>query len=301
MKHQDLPTLDAGTFQDQLGQLAEVLAQKVLREAPKMLDAPDYVPVDMHVLIRQAIYTYALLFYLNADERRTKDCHWKLAYSVVALPLVRSMIDCLYNITTILQDPKFYGPWFRKSGFRKALRALEEDENNYSGKREWDEWLQKSRNLIFSQVRANQIDIEDIRSQRPWPTLGQYLNENKNAHQQFLSGFTYGPWREYSAMSHGAFEGLMSTGMYYVTDSFPHDDRPKVEASAPALLALHLGRAATILLCIITEVQGKFRFEGANINQRILEMWMALNPLFEAKELYDEHYSEFLSKKKISS
>lgn len=67
--------LDASTFQRPLEALAEVLAQKVKREAPKLLSALTFVSVDLHVLIRQAIYTYNLLFYLNADVRRETDCY----------------------------------------------------------------------------------------------------------------------------------------------------------------------------------------------------------------------------------
>ena len=62
--------LNASTFQLPLESLAEVLAQRVRREAPKLLAAPLFVAIDLHVLIRQAMYTYNLLFYLNADERR---------------------------------------------------------------------------------------------------------------------------------------------------------------------------------------------------------------------------------------
>ena len=62
--------IDASTFQEPLVKLAEVLAQKVRREAPKLLQAPEYVSIDLHVLMRQAMYIYNLLFYLNADERR---------------------------------------------------------------------------------------------------------------------------------------------------------------------------------------------------------------------------------------
>jgi hypothetical protein len=78
--------IDASTFQRPLALLAEVLAQKVKREAPKLLSAPSYVATDLHVLVRKAMYTYDLLFYLNADERRQTDCYWKNAYTIIALP-----------------------------------------------------------------------------------------------------------------------------------------------------------------------------------------------------------------------
>jgi hypothetical protein len=97
----DANIIDASTFQKPLKLLAEVLAQKVKREAPSLLSGPGFVAIDLHVLIRQAMYTYDLLFYLNADERRETDPYWRNAYTIVALPLVRNMIDCLYNVTAI--------------------------------------------------------------------------------------------------------------------------------------------------------------------------------------------------------
>jgi hypothetical protein len=125
--------IDAATFQTPLIKLAEVLAQKVKREAPKLLSAPPFVSIDLHVLIRQAMRTYDLLFYLNADERRNTDSHWRNVYTMVTLPLIRNMIDCLYNITFILQNPSRNGAWFRTSGFKKALAAFDEDEYRYGG------------------------------------------------------------------------------------------------------------------------------------------------------------------------
>ena len=140
---EDFYNLDASTFQEPLVKLAEVLAQKVKREAPRLLAAPGFVSVDLHVLIRQAMYTYNTLFYLNADERRKTDPFWRTAYSVVTLPLIRNMIDCLYNITAILQDPGVNGPWFRRSGYKKALAAFDEEEARYGGRPEWAEWIKK--------------------------------------------------------------------------------------------------------------------------------------------------------------
>ena len=141
--------IDAGTFQKQLVQLAETVAQKVKREAPGLLPGvPAFVSFDLHILTRQAMHTYDLFFYLNADERREKDCYWRPAYSVVTLPLIRNMIDCLYNITSILQNPGANGRWFRMSGFKKMLDALDEDKARYSGRPEWDRWINKGRDFL---------------------------------------------------------------------------------------------------------------------------------------------------------
>jgi hypothetical protein len=303
---QDLYNLDASTFQEPLVRLAEVLAQKVKREAPKLLTAPGFVSVDLHVLIRQAMYTYNMLFYLNADVRREKDPDWKIAYSIVSLPLIRNMIDCFYNITTILQDPPVNGPWFRKSGYRKALAAFDEEEARYGGQLEWDEWIRKGREGLDFQIRELNLTMSDVLDTPAWPTLGRYINDKgpggtTTNHQDFLKTFVYGRWREYSAMAHGGFEGLLRAGMFYIIDSMPHEERPKIEAVHLRVFSSNIARAALMLLCIITELQAYFHFDddGARINERIHKMWEALRPVFEVKELYNERYCLLMKEKHI--
>lgn len=59
MTQQPIVNVDAATFQKPLQDLAEVLSQKVKREAPKRL-GPAFVAFDLHVLIRQAQRTLRL-------------------------------------------------------------------------------------------------------------------------------------------------------------------------------------------------------------------------------------------------
>lgn len=89
--------------------------------------------------------------------------------------------------------------------------------------------------------------------------------------------------------------------MYYVTDVLSHEDRPKMDEQHPRALAMHIGRAAGVLLCIITELQSYFQFDddGARINQHIHEMWNALMPVPEIKEIYDQRYAQLMKDKHI--
>jgi hypothetical protein len=277
----------------------------VKREAPKLLAGPKFESVDLHVLTRQAMRTYDLLFYVNADERRETDCYWRPVYTIVTLPLIRNMIDCLYSITFILQDPAMNGSWFRQSGFKKALAALDEDEKRYGGRPEWDEWIAKSRDMLALGIRLCGLTTTEVAAPlTPWPTLGKYVSDKQSGgtttpHQDFLRTFVYGRWREYSAMAHGAFEGLMPTAMYYVADSIPHDDRLKLDEAHPKILSFHLARAAAILLCIVTELQAHFHFDGASIDERIHKLWNVLMPVFEVKELFSERYEQLMKDRHI--
>ena len=44
----------------------------------------------------------------------------------------RSLIDCLYNVVAILEDPVEKGPQYRKSGLKKTLDDIDEDLRRYA-------------------------------------------------------------------------------------------------------------------------------------------------------------------------
>ncbi|MCU1243215.1 MAG: hypothetical protein JWO71_3941 [Candidatus Acidoferrum typicum] len=120
----DKPDLDARTFQEKLDSLTTTMAFKVQREAAQKGLRPLFLAADLYYLLRQMQQTYNLFFFVNADKRRYEESDWRAAYTAVMLPLVRSMIDGLYNITTILENPGPNGYLFRESGYRLMLEAL---------------------------------------------------------------------------------------------------------------------------------------------------------------------------------
>jgi len=98
-----------------LGKLAATMVQKVFREGHQHIAGPQYVREDIATLVRYGASVYNLLNYLNADERRNGDCYWYVRYGVTAMSLVRALIDCLYNVTSILED--------RSDETRRSTRA----------------------------------------------------------------------------------------------------------------------------------------------------------------------------------
>jgi hypothetical protein len=108
--------IDASTFQKPLEELAITMTHVVEREGPQILPHR-FLNQDVMMILRQMTYTYNLLCYLNADEKRDDDLGYRQGYSFVVLPLVRSMIDGFYNFTSLLDDPS-RAEVFRKSGYR---------------------------------------------------------------------------------------------------------------------------------------------------------------------------------------
>lgn len=175
MKDDTRPILDAKTFQRPLAELVEAIAQKVNREGPACLRCPKFVAEDMYLMIRHSLVTYNLLFYLNADERRDNDPFWNDKYGIVAASVVRSMIDCLYNVTAILQNPSENGPAYHKSGLKKRLKDIAEDEEKYGGKPEWDSHNAEQRKALDWLIRYSKFTEREIMGARDWPTLGRYI------------------------------------------------------------------------------------------------------------------------------
>jgi hypothetical protein len=298
------PNLDGRTFQQPLIALANTHALKVQREGPQILPKPAWVTTDIFVLLRLAMHTYDLFFFLNADERRKKDVDWRVAYSVASLPLIRCMIDCLYNVTVILQNPGVKGYQFRESGYKKTLEALDADERRYGGDPKWDAYIANQRGLVRSAMRNDGLVEIEVRQAKSWKTLSAYLQVKKNVsltpHQEFLKKLTYGFWQEYSGMAHATFEGLLPTALFYTVNDMPHELRPNIEASIDVVIAIHIPRVAALLLCMLTEVQTYFHFDGARIGQRLHQIWNALLPAPEVKELYDLRYAKLMADKGIT-
>jgi len=290
------PGIDARTFQTQLATLANTLALKVQREAIKTVK-PSFVAVDIYVMLRQSLSIYQLFFFLNADERRQKYALWTVC-SAAALPLVRCMIDCLYNITTILTNPGIKGRQFRESGYKQILDGLDADENRYGGDPKWDEYIASRRKFTSFDMRINNVTVVEAQTAKLWPTLSAYIRPKKNTrpttHQDFLRALTFGFWQEYSAMAHATFQGLVPTAAFYTPSDIPHEERVQFHDVSEKMISMHIFRVAAILLCTLTEIQAHFRFEGARINERLHEVWDALIPALEVKELYDLRYAKLM-------
>jgi hypothetical protein len=291
--------IDASTYQKLISRLSETMAQKVLREGHKQIHAPDTFHPDIFISIRQAQNTYNFLHWVHSDDLRGS-AGWRDEYTVACEPLIRNLMDNLYTITLLLQDPFTRGRQFRASGTRKSLLYVAAEEARYKGKPEWDKWVTDSRAKLNFIIRASgftETEVMDKKQFPDWPTLGKYLGTPpRDDHKKFLETFTFGPWKQYSAVAHGGPEGLHEVGMFLYRDGHPHEERPLIDDAHDRAMSLHLMRAAILLLAICTEVQAAYRFkdDGARINERIMESWQALQPAMEAKEIYDEHYEQLM-------
>jgi hypothetical protein len=303
MKVSDKPVLrlNADTFQSQIISLSETLAQKVLREGHKHIAGPKYLPFDMFVLIRHAQAALRFFGWVNADEHRA-DCRWREEYMVMALASIRSIIDCLYIVLVMLDDPSEMAVTYRLSGFDTKLKRLKDEKDRYGSDPDWQDYLTKRKEIIRLGIRMSGFDPDAMPPRRKWITMGRYIGDKPSQDsdlQGFLRTFTLGPWREYSQVLHASFEGVTTFSSFYMQDLMPHEKRFGVEDVFVRAMTTHYVRATLLLLCIVTELQAYCGFKDARINERIHEVWDALAETYETKELYNARYKDLMQRKRI--
>ena len=286
--------IDASKFSNQLSELATTLTYKVEREAPQ-ISAHSSIPLDTSIILRQLTQTYNLLRFVNADETRFANSAYRPSYSFVVLPLVRTMIDGFYNCTAMLDDPS-RSRVFRISGYYRMRESLEADEARYSHDALWKQYLTELRQSFDRGMRAEELSDTDLNERaNRWPLLAEYLRIDPDTpHKQMLRKLTLGFWKEYSSISHASYDGLVSLFPFIAADRVPDENRAGLDDATDRHITMHFGRAAGVLLCLLTEIQHFYKFSGAKIDNRLSQIWAAMIPILEVRELYDCRYSSLL-------
>jgi hypothetical protein len=209
---------------------------------------------------------------------------------------VRTIIDGFYNCTALLDDPT-RSRAFRISGFFRLRQALREDEERYKNDPAWQNDFQNRRYMLqkgLAQDNLTDADLDDKKNK--WPLLGTYLDQKPDTpHKQLVRRISLGFWRDYSSISHASYDGLVQLFPFIARDRLPHAMRtPELDNYRVRCFSMHFARAAVLLLCLLTEIQHYFKFDGANIDKRLREIWTAMLPIYEVKELYDFRYNAVL-------
>jgi hypothetical protein len=290
-----VPVVDAGTFAQQIANLAETMRIKVEREGPSILSVAN-LTMDIGVILGQLIWTYKLLLWINADDTRHGITGYREPYTFVSLPLVRTIIDGFYNCTALLDDPS-RSRAFRISGFFRLRQALREDEERYGNDPAWQEDFRKRRYVLRKSLEMDHLTDADLDDKKnKWLLLGEYLSQQPDTtHRQLLRRISLGFWREYSSISHASYDGLVHLFPFIARDRLPHEMRtPELDDYRLRHFSMHFARAAVLLLCLTTEIQHYFKFEGANIDRRLREIWTAMLSIYEVRELFDFRYGAIL-------
>lgn len=289
-----------GSFFKTISELARTVKNLVHREGNKRFPG-GFLPADVAVMLNQLRITFDLLIFINCDERRDEDPSYRHGYSFVALPLIRTLIDGFYNITFLLDHPTETRA-FRLSGYKKMLDSLKAEEQLYGKEKGWPEFIAQERDRLRIGYEDDGFGVLDLSEKVRWNTLSIYLQSDPaldDEHKKLMRRFSYGPWRQYSEMSHVSFRGVHELFIYLNTDDAPHEQREMILERAEREMTTHLGRAAAILLALLTEIQAAFSFDGHNVNQRLHAAWRGVLQMPEGEEMFNLRYRDLMNVRKI--
>lgn len=294
-----LVRIDVRRFQGKLAVVGNNMRFKLHREGLGYPVNPAYVVADVLALLSQAIHTNDLIFNLHADERREQDPFWRNQYTFVVLPLIRTIIDDLFAITTLISNPSRYGPLFRRAGHWKLQNRITKEREHYGQDPAWAEFLTRKEGMLRLVMSDSGIDQSTLSKKDKWPTLSEYIRPQKgqqlSPQQEFLSRFTYGFWGEYSSISHGGFKGLMDVAGYFTEDMQDVITRKLIPQTYLREMSLHTLRASLLVLCIVTELQVKCTFHDPALDRNIQHTWLELLETYEGRELWEARYQKLIS------
>ncbi len=120
----------------------------------------------------------------------------------------------------------------------------------------WREYLAAKRESYKDSMRVEGITDADLNNKaNEWPLLGKFLGQKPDTpHKQMLRELTLGFWKEYSSISHASYDGLVSIFPFIAGDKIPVEKRFDITDAGERYITMHIGRAAALLLCLLTEI-----------------------------------------------
>ncbi len=291
-----VPVIDASVFMGPLVSLARTMTLKVEREG-NLAFGNHAIQEDVVAILMQVRDTFSLLQFLNSDDTRDSNPAYRVSFSFVSLPLIRTMIDGFYNCTALLDDPSRVRQ-FRVSGLYRMRQEVQETEFLYGTDPQWTSHLQSLRRHLDLRMRRMGYTGKDLDDKKnKWPLFGVYVESTpKTRHKEMLARMTHGAWKEYSSISHSSFDGILKIMPWLRYDTASRDNRDQLLTASDRSITLHFGRAAGVLLCLLTEIQWSCKFAGADINKRLAELWSSMRQIPELEELHSFRYKGLLDK-----
>jgi hypothetical protein len=245
---------------------------------------------------RVALNTYRSMAYICGD--KPADPLRKLEYAVSCPPLVRTLVDSLFNVIFALEDLENRVTWYYKSGWREDYEKLERYMSEYGSAPEWKSWLETDRATLEHGIKVWGITDEEAKNFKKmidwWPTPARMIRHglkpsdplpDDRAFLEFLNDWYY---RELSQESHLSYPGLAHRGgLLWALDR-------KEERAEEHLIqnkSTQMIMAVTLLLALCSEIEHRFNF---GFKQRIVVLWAILNELPVPKEMYDKRYAKLL-------
>jgi hypothetical protein len=273
--------LDYGTFGPELGLLFKTIENKLRNQWPVRLRSEGALFVlQGHVVVSHT--TYRTIVHLCSDNplqdgRRAE-------YAIAAPPLIRTILDAVFNFVYIFQDLTPRLDRFYKGGWREIREEHDRLRDAYGKDPDWQEWLRDFTAYVESGPQLFGITNEEVAELKRlpyWPTPAQMLrdsslDDSRRAFLRYLNDWFY---RELSSDSHLSLPGLSRRAVPLLGSAVPMDD----------YRSDCVFTAATLSTALLSETQITMRWP--DVGPRLEYVWTMLGEHWPAaKEVHERRY-----------
>jgi hypothetical protein len=222
--------------------------------------------------------------------------HRQFVYSVP--PLARTLLDSLFNVIFMFDNPSVNVHWFLVGGWTDQNRAHRLFRDRYGTEAEWKTWLDACEANI-KQTEDHLVGITDAERKSPtkpplgyWPNPGKMGNKDcairdpgREAFLKYVNAWFY-KWL--SGDSHLSLTGLLNRGGYLLPLAAAVDPEElyRLTRSRFVLTAL------TIYIALLSEISSELAL--APELARLREIWKKLVVWPDAADLYGKRYDALL-------
>lgn len=289
-------SLDFEVLVTPLDSFLSALEHKVEREWPERFVKEAGARELILLTLRAAIATYRSVRWLCAD--KPPDPHRRLEYAISVPPLNRTILDNLFTVLFVMEDPSTRCKWYFRADWRETRLELNRYKNEYGHLPEWRDWLKRLEE--YSDVGIAIVGLTPAEVASPdkitrWPNPGAMVTYGISSkaplppNRAFLKYLNDWFYADLSQQSHLGGSGLMKRAGALIND---YRRNPRTEENLRRYKISQVGQTLSLILALGSELEAHF---GFGLRERAQYVWVLMAPYIAvAKELFVKRYAGLL-------
>lgn len=285
------PSLDERVVREDFRALAMAVENKTEREFPTHLASIQGLGYLVLANLKITRNTSELVRYLCADW--PEDPERKPEFCIAAFPLVRTILESLFSVLFLLDDPNARTNRYYRANWRDEFEEDERRRGQYGNDPSWSEFLDQRR--VWLESFADEIGISQQERAQPtkvawWPTPGG-MRKDKSLSSDLKRYFTYlNRWFYGSLSSASHLTGTrLIPAMHLLSGQLPE---------GPLALTTRLYKSEAMFtsyslhLALLSEC---IHALGFDLGMKAQYLWVLIAPYWPpAKALYGRRYQALL-------
>ena len=213
-------------------------------------------------------------------------------FATAVPPLSRTILDSLFTVIFIFDDPVRNAAQYFKSGWRESHEDHLRLCHRHGTDPEWRHWLPRHARKVRGLGKDAGITATEKRNPRivdRWPNPGRMASQTKDARRraflQFLSDWFY---KQLSRDAHLSYQGLVHRASHLSDPARSDIGRERLQLYKWEVILTSI----CMYTALLSEIAGQFGFDYEG--RRLHDAWKVLGKWPDAADLYKERYQAWL-------